>query len=113
LGNWQPWVPTYPPGGGFTNVTINAGQVVNLGFGNRLQLRILDAVVRPDPTPRLVLQVVAVPGTTIRLQYRERLDAGAPWQDWGDPITVTNTLTSIEVSLESLSDQGYFRVMEQ
>lgn len=113
LGNWQLWVPTYPPGGGFTNVTINAGQVVNLGFGNRLQLKILDAVVRPDPTPRLVLQVAAVPGTTIQLQYRERLDAGAPWQDWGDPVTITNTLTSIEVSLESLPDQGYFRVVEQ
>jgi len=109
VGNWQPWAPTYPFGGVWTNIAVVPGDAKHLSFGNRLNLKIL-TVSLPSPL-RLALQIAAAPGTTLQVQVRPSLAPGAPWEDWGEPVPVTNALTTLEVPLEAFPQQAFFRVV--
>ncbi|MGA4645730.1 hypothetical protein, partial [Limisphaera sp. 4302-co] len=72
-------------------------------------LKIL-TVSLPSPL-RLALQIAAAPGTTVQVQVRPSLAAGVPWEDWGEPVAVTNALTTLEVPLEAFPQQAFFRVV--
>lgn len=95
---WTPWIPTAPPGGTYSNVTILPGQSISLSFGNRKNLKIVNPAP-PSPTHISIL-VTAEPGLWYQLQYKESLDNDVPWKDWGAPVRADGPSVLFRITLD-------------
>ena len=115
IGPWLPWSPTGPPSGTYSNVNVAPGQTVILAFGNRKNIKIVGTGLGSGPLSplRLVIRMTAEPGQWYQLQYRESLDADAPWRDWGEPVQATEPEVTFEVPVEARQRQLYLRGIEK
>ena len=57
----------------------------------------------------LQIQFSSVPGARYQLEVRQDLATGS-WNFWGEPITATNTSTTISAPANSPSGRGFYRV---
>ena len=57
----------------------------------------------------LQIQFSSVPGARYQLEVRQDLATGS-WTFWGEPITATNTSTTISAPTNSPSGRGFYRI---
>ena len=97
---------------GLADLTLTDGASLGLVYGSAgepsLPAPAIQSVLSTSGNS-LQIQFSSVPGARYQLEVRQDLATGS-WTFWGEPITATNTSTTISAPANSPSGRGFYRV---
>jgi len=97
---------------GLADLTLTDGASLGLVYGSAgepsLPAPAIQSVLSSSGNS-LQIQFSSVPGARYQLEVRQDLTTGS-WTFWGEPITATNTSTTISAPANSPSGRGFYRV---
>ena len=97
---------------GLADLTLTDGASLGLVYGSAgepsLPAPAIQSVLSSSGNS-LQIQFSSVPGARYQLEVRQDLATGS-WTFWGEPITATNTSTTIPAPANSPSGRGFYRV---